>query len=110
MDYCTTCKAGPSPCIQGKGCPDEESAPRDERPGSQVGTGLIQSRVGSYRPDIQARFPFQVGHIKWNDPGNETKTVPKTDRLLWVDSCLSKLEDAPTSTKCPVDLEIRRGP
>jgi len=29
MDYCTNC--------EGEGCPDANSAPRDERPGNQVG-------------------------------------------------------------------------
>jgi len=50
MDYCTSC--------EGAGCPDSKSAPRDERPGKEV------------------------GNIRWNPKGTEDGTEDNTEERV----------------------------
>lgn len=42
MDFCTTC--------EGSGCPDEKSAPKDDRPGNQVGQIMWKPESEGDRP------------------------------------------------------------
>jgi len=44
MDFCTTC--------EGSGCPDENSAPKDDRPGNQVGQIM-------WKPESEGAQPAQ---------------------------------------------------